>query len=221
MSDEDFVTLGDKKVETSNFDRYKGRKGVIDRVAIISAKLIRGYSYYYEPKKTMFRAPLDPETLAFVKKTLGEPAQYFGLTLFHYHTDEEGNLISEEKLSGKIKTWKISETRYEELSALHKNWPLLDSGFGNPQSDLQIKCTEEQFQRMNFTPMPSAHWKQKEAWYKALKEKERKAQDKLQLALGRKMEDADIMALLGGTVGVATGSVENAGDIDLSDVLDE
>lgn len=220
-TDEDFVTLGDKKVETSNFDRYKGRKGIVDRLAIISGGLMRGYSYYYEPKKFSFRAPTDAETLEYVKAQLGEPTQYFGLTLFHYQTDEDGNLLSDEKLTGKVKTWKISESRYEELSSMNRQWPLMDGGFAETQVDLLIKCSEEQYQRMSFTPAPKAHWKEKQPWYDALKKKEVLAREKLKLALGAIRTPEEIMSALGGTVQSQTGGTENTGDIDLSDVLDD
>lgn len=219
----DTVTLGDKRVETSNFDRYKGRKGVTDRVAIISKGLVRAYNYFYEGsnRKMTFRAPRDKELLEKVRAQLGEPQQKFGLALFHYQTDEQGNLLDDTKLSGKVKVWAVSETRYEELSALHRSWPLLDGGFSEPQVDLMIKCTEEQFQRMNFTPCPSAHWKKKDSWYAALKDKERKAADKVKMALGRQMSDREIMELLGMSVPASAPTQGGSGDIDLSDVIDD
>lgn len=218
---EDFVTLGDKSVETSNFDRYKGRKGEVDRVGFISSSLMRGYSYYYEAKKMSFRAPTNPETLKFVKEQLGAPTQYFGLTLFHYQTDEDGQLLVEEKLQGKVKTWKISESRYEELSSMHRQWPLLDAGPDEPQVDLVIKCSEEQYQRMTFSPTPKAHWKSKSSWYEALKKKEILSKEKLKLALGPIRSDEEILSILGGTLKSQTGGTENAGDIDLSDIIDD
>lgn len=225
---DDNVTLGDKNVETSQFDRYKGVKGRTDRIAVLSSTLIRGYRCYEPKKKRSFRAPTNPEVLEAVKKALGPPEQRFGLILFHYTTDESGNLLDAAKCQGKVKTWVISEARYEELSNIHRSWPLLDSDAANPtgafsvkQQDLQVKCTEEQYQRMTFTPMPEAHWKKKEAWYKALKEKATAAMPKLKLAIGKVMTDLEIMELIGTALPSQTGGTQNAGDIDLSDVLDE
>jgi len=216
----DEVTLGDKNVETAQFDRYKGRKGVTDRIAVLSATLMRTWSYYHE--NTMFRAPKDPPTLEHCKAALGEPQQRFGMVLFHYSTDDTGSMLVPEKCKGKVRLWAISEARYEELSGLHRNWPLLDGGFSEKQHDISIKCTEEQYQRMTFTPTPDAHWKSKEAWYKALKEKEAKAREKLKLAMGRQLEDSAIMELLGAsTAAPTTGGTENQADVDLSDILDD
>ena len=217
----DQVTLGDKNVETSQFDRYKGVKGRTDRIAILSATLIRGYRHYHPGKKRSFRAPSTPEVAKLVTDELGPPEQRFALVLFHYTTDDDGNLIDDSKCQGRVKTWAISEARYEELSGLHRSWPLLDGGFGEPQHDLQLKCTEEQYQRMNFTPCPEAHWKKKESWFKALKEKCQLAMPKAKLALGREMNDTEIMEMMGTSLPSQTGSTENSGDVDLSDIMDD
>ncbi|HEC60636.1 MAG TPA: hypothetical protein ENI27_00085 [bacterium] len=215
------VTLGDKNVETSQFERYKGLKGRTDRVAILSSTLIRGYRHYHPGQRRSFRAPKTPEIAVLVNEELGPPEQRFALTIFHYLTDGDGNLIDVNKCQGRVKTWAISEARYEELSNLHRSWPLLDAGFGEPQHDMQLACTEEQYQRINFTPMPEAHWKKKEAWYKALKEKELVAQPKVKMTLGREMSDTEIMEMLGTALPSQTGGVENAGDVDLSDITDD
>jgi len=217
----DKVTLGDKNVETSQFDRYKGIKGRTDRIAILSTTLIRGFRHYHPAKRRSFRAPSTPEIAKLVTEQLGPPEQRFALTLFHYLTDENGNLIDASKCQGRVKTWAISEARYEELSNLHRSWPLLDAGFSEGQHDMQPACTEEQYQRMNFTPCPEAHWKTKEAWYKALKEKEVQAQPKVKMTLGRQMSDTEIMEMLGTALPSQTGSTENAGDVDLSDITED
>jgi len=214
------VTLADPTVETSQFPRYKGTKDKTDRVAIISKTLSRAFRYYHEGSKKSFRAPESAEMLEKCREAMGEPEQRFGLVLFHYLTGEDGVMASEEKCQGKVKIWSISEARYEELSALHRSWPLLDGGFAEPQNDILIACSEEKYQRMTFTPTPKPHWKKKQKWYDTLKERERKAQEKVQMALGWKLTDAEIMDLLGMASAVAaTGSLENAGEVDLTDVL--
>jgi len=220
-SEVDEVTLGDKNVETSQFDRYKGVKGRTDRIAILSTTLIRGYRHYHSGKRRSFRAPSTKEVADMVIAELGPPEQRFALCLFHYTTDESGNLIDPAKCQGRVKTWAISEARYEELSNLHRSWPLLDSGFGEKQHDMQLACTEEQYQRMNFTPCPEAHWKLKESWYNALKEKAKTALPKVKMTLGRQMSDVEIMEMMGTAMPSQTGGTENAGDVDLSDITDD
>jgi len=220
MSGPEEVTLGDKRVEILSVDRYKGRKNIVDRVGIISSSLIRRLTFFHEgaSKKTTFIAPENPQTLELVKKQLGEPVQKFGLLLFHYVTDDKGALFDDTKLKGKIKAWPISETRYEELSGIHGKWPLMDAGFDQKSYDLEIKCTEEQFQRMSFTPCPESHWKKKQEWYKYIKDREPKAREYLLRAIGRKMTDAEILELLGAAIPSQTGGSDRAGDIDISDI---
>lgn len=219
----DTVGLADKNVETSLYERYKGRKGITDRVAILSATLSRTYTYFYEGqnRKLTFRAPKPGAMLELVRAQLGEPAQKFGMVLFQYKTEDNGDLFDVSKCQGKPKPWVISESRYEELSNIHKNFPLMDGGWGEAQHDLLLTCTEENFQRMTFSPAKDSHWKKSEKWYEALKKVELKAKDKLKLAMGREMTDAEIMDLMGASGPSQTGGVENSSDIDLSDVIDE
>lgn len=223
MDQEDaLVTLGDKTVELSTFDRYKGRKGQTDCIAIVSSALVRSFSHWHNQKgfRCLTKDPMNPSVCC---KTLGPPTQKFGLVLFQYTVNpeqgKEGEILDPTKLQGKCRLWLISETRYEELSNLHKKWPLLDGGFSAPQHDIVVKCTEENYQRMTFTPCPSSHWKAKQAWYDALKAKEIKAREKLKLALGRQLTELEVMELLGASTPASTGSVSNSADIDLSDVL--
>lgn len=214
----DEVTLGDKTVELSTFERYKGRKGQTDCLAVISTALMRAFVHWHNNKG--FRCLSKPENRAVCCKNLGDPEQKFGLVLFQYVVDQDGNYVDEAKLQGKPRLWIISETRYEELSNIHRKWPLLDAGFISPQHDLIVKCTEENYQRMTFTPCPKAHWKQKQTWYDAVKGKEAKAREKLKTALGRNLTELEVMELIGASTPQQPGSTANAGDIDLSDVLD-
>jgi len=74
---------------------------------------------------------------------------------------------------------------------------------------------------MNFTPCPEAHWKIKESWYNALKEKAKTALPKVKMTLGRQMSDVEIMEMMGTALPSQTGGTENAGDVDLSDITDD
>lgn len=219
---EDQVALGDKTVELAQYDRYKGVKDRTDRIAILSSTLMRGWRCYYAPKKRSFRAPTNKELLDKVTALLGPPEQRFALTVFQYLTDDDGNLLDETKCQGKVKIWVVSESRYGELSALAKEWPLMDAGQTAVQHDLKIKCTEEQYQRMIFSATKTAHWKTKLPWYVALKAKEVAAGPKLKLALGKRLPDHEIMEILGTAPSTPpTGGPRTSADIDLGDVLDD
>lgn len=221
---DDEVGLADKRVEVTTYDRYKGRLNEIDRVAILSTNLVRAYTHYNnaapkgQPK--VIRCLSTPEHRAVCCDALGEPTQRFGMVLFKYNVDAQGGLYDAEKLQGKLMFWSISETRYEELSTVHKAWPLLDGGQEAKQMDLMIRCTEESYQKMTFTPCPEAHWKKKELWYKTMKSREAKAKERLKSVLGKQMTE-DEMKQMFNTGAPLLPPTAAPGDVDLSDVLDE
>ena len=220
-SDMDAVGFGDKRVEVAKFGRYAGVKDRTDRIAFISSSLYRGWRYYYEPKRTSFRPPKDATVASMVQKELGFPDQKFLVVVFHYTTDEEGELQNQDKLSGKVKLWLLSESKYEELTAISRQWPLLNTGQGERQHDLLITCTEEKFQQMKINPCPDAHWKSKESWYTALVAKEELARSRSKGVFGRQLTDTEILSLLGLSMGSQTGSTDNTAEIDLASIMEE
>jgi hypothetical protein len=122
-------------------------------------------------------------------------------------------------LTGKIKLWVITDSRYGELTTIHKEFPLLDNGLENPQFDLLLKCTEEKFQRMTMTPTREAFWRKKKEWYDVMKAKEAKARPKLLKALGYDMSELEVMELLG--VDAAPGGMSpTAGEISVGDIIE-
>lgn len=221
----DSVALGDKSVDIQTFDRYKGRKNVTDRVAILSATLLRSRTHYHEKGKSgkTFKCITTAAKQGVCCKHMGDPDQKFGLVLFQYLTDEQGAMLTDEKLSGKVKLWVVSETRYSELATIHKEFPLMNAGFTEPQVDLMVKCTEEQFQRMSFTPCNKAFWKQKQSWFDAMIAKEAKARARLAKVMGADLSELEIMELLevdgGNPVTGGAGSTGDSLEIDVNDIL--
>lgn len=229
MATETSVTFGDPTVELTQVDRYKGIKGRTDRIAILSTLVLKAHRYYDEATKQKFRAPADKELMEALRKQRGEPEQRFAVVIFVYETNDQGELLEPEKLKGKVRIWEFSEARYAQLSQTAAQWPLLDfdkdtkaGGHKVKQIDFLAKCTEERFQRLEFTPLPTAHWKSKdEKWYLALKAKESKTQKQASQALGKDLEKDEVMKLLGMAAPAASGNTDNAGDIDLGSVFDE
>jgi len=221
VQDEDAVVLGDKRVEIVVFDRYKGRKGTTDRLALATPHLLRAVVHYHENKGYRCATPKGGAR-GTCCQMVGEPEQKFGLVMFHYTTDDNGELMDATKLQGRLKLWPISETRYAELTAIHRKWPLLDgppAGFAVKQHDVTAKCTEEQYQKMAINVCPEAHWKSKQQWYDAVVSKMPKAYERMKLALGKAMTEQDWQELFG--KGRAATAPTQSSDIDLSDVLDE
>jgi len=216
---ESVVTLGDAKVELSTLDRYKGRKGATDRIVLVSKTLLRGNSHWFN-SRTFRCLTENPESPAICCEKLGAPTQKFAMVIFHYTADQAGEIVDPAKCQGVLKIWVLTESKYQELSGVHKQWPLLDAGFDKPQHDLLIVCTEEQYQRMTLTPTPTTHWKSKEAWYKTITTRVNLAKDRLAMALGKRLPETEVKEILGITVPTLPPT-KSAGDIDLSDLVDE
>lgn len=216
----DQVGLDDKRVDIQSYDRYKGRKGVTDRIALISPVLLRVRVHYNRVKKKTFQCLSTPTLQQVCCTVMQDPEQRFGVVLFHYTTDADGNLLVEDKLTGKVKLWIWSESRYSELSQVHRQFPLLAVDFASPQMDLMCKCTEEGFQKMVFTPCRDAFWKKKKEWYDFLMKKEGKAKPRLQKAMGVTLTLEEVKALL--EIDAPVSANPSAGDValDINDILD-
>ena len=226
LEEEDQVTLGDPKVKTTSYERYKGRTNQTDRVAFLSRKLTKANTHYYDDgakNKLMFTCLSTPEKPAICCKHLGEAQQRFGLVLYQYTTDHDGELADSAKAQGRILYWSISETRYKELSRLDKQFPLLSDS--DDQRDLLINCTEESFQKMTFTPCAEAQWRKKPEWVKQLRAKEEVAAVKLKSVLGRKVLESELRDRFGLDQELAPEGSKPptmaADDIDLGSVLED
>lgn len=219
MNREEQVGFGDERVETSNFARYKGTKDQTDRIAFICNNVKRVYTHYHNNK--YFKCISTADQKGPCCEQLGSPDQRFGTVVFHYITDAKGNILDETKLQGTAKLWVFSESKYEELSNQHRQWPLLDNGKDSEQHDLLVKCTDTTYQKMTFTPCKHAHWKKHERWYKHLQEREGVAQERLTKMMGQNLSEADILAVLE-LDRSESPHVENlAEDIEIEDLLPE
>lgn len=219
----DEVNFTDKKVEVPNFDRYKGAKGRTDRLAILSTNLYRVWTHYPNSQtvKGYIRC-MDPEgRQQKCCEKFGPPEQRFGMVLFQYNTNEKGELPDEKRCGGVVRLWVVSGPRYETLKGMSKEFQLLDEGADKPQHDFLSLCTEEKFQRLNFTPCKEAHWKKQPNWYAFLKGKEKEALTKLPAAIGKTLTDQDKEDLFGANSPVPTKPPTGSGDVDLDAILDE
>jgi len=193
----DEVGLGDKSVDVQSYDKYRGKMGVTDRIVILSKTLLRARVHYVQEKKKTLRCASTPDKTALCCEVLGEPDQRFGLVVFRYTTNEEGQLLTKDTLSGKVLLWVFSEKRYAELTAVHREFPLLNSSWEDPQIDLLVKCTEENYQKLSYIPCRDAFYKTKQTWYESLCKKLDKAVKRLPKTLGVVMSDDELREFLG------------------------
>ena len=213
--------FGDDRVKISTFDRYKGRTGFVDRIAIVSP-ITRAFVHFHGGKG--FRCMKKPDQAAAdceaCSGIAGDPEQKFGVVVFHYTTDEAGALVTTEGCKGKLKLWIFSESKFVELRELNREWPLMDKGQDQEQCDIRITCEDDKWQRMKYVPTKGAHWKSKPEWYDVVKASTEKAQKRLTSTIGQERSTSEIREILGVAVPVAQTSGAGAGDVDLSDIMD-
>lgn len=218
------VSMGDKRIVSTQFEKYKGRKGQTDRLALISPQLHLGKIYFHESmgKRWLFHAPdakSDPKLAELCMEKLGAPMQRLGVVVFHYRA-EDGVVEDKEKCAGTVKVWILSESKYRELEKLNKEWPLMDHGQTEAQSDIILSCTEEQYQRMTITPTKEAHWKSKPEWYSHLNTRQKEAFAALPKIMGRQLDGDEIMEMFGMSDSAVTNPTGGSGEINLNEVLE-
>jgi hypothetical protein len=216
------VTFGDPSVQFSLLDQFKGQKSSKARISFVGRFLIRGNTHYFDKRKYICLTK-DADSPAICCESWGQPKQYFATLVFRYATDQLGEILVPEKCQGQLLAWILAETKYKELSGIHKQWPLLDAGLGQPQHDLVVTTTDDTFQKMSFVPTTVSHWKSKESWYKAITVRANNAKDKLSACLGQKLTEAELRQKLGLIVPQAAGSpglvMPTPTDVNLTDLL--
>ena len=216
---EDEVAFGD--VQTSTFPKYQGIQGQTDRIAVLSPKLRRSYTYYVDDAKCRFRVEHNPPS--WITDKLGQPEQKFALVFFKYATDTDGEILTPDKLKGKVCVWVFSETKFDQVKAKFQRYALMNGQ--EDQVDLLITCTDSQWQKLDFDvctgtdEVPAAHWKKEPKWVEALNAKLADALKRADYFLGAHKTEDEIRAMLGLTSGGGGQSPAADDDVDMSDVL--
>lgn len=212
------VGFGDERVEVSNFVRYKGVKGQTDRIAFLSSNVKRVFTHYHNDQ--YFRCLSTEAKTGICCQNLKSPDQRFGVVIFHYTTDPQGDLVDESKLQGSIKIWPFSETKYTDLTGFNRKFLLLTKDFDTEQFDMEILCTDDNFQKMTFTPCREAHWKKNQKWFDQLILKEVKASERMSKMMGKDLTEDEVRVILELNKVSSMSEIQPQGeDIDIDDLL--
>lgn len=142
------TSFEDESIRTYEFDLYKGRSNVIDRIGILVPGEITYGRTHFKEKVGFFMChsdwKLSGQTEVCVKvapccEQLEAPDKRFACLVIHYNTDVKGTLA--QPFSYTLKLWRFSGTKYVELREANKEFPLA-------AHDLKLHCTEEQYQRI-------------------------------------------------------------------------
>jgi len=170
----------------------------------------------------------DPENCPFCRvqardSHVGIVGRRFGTNLIKYTTDVKG--IPRKPYSGDIIVWRFGDDKYNRLADIRDTFG--DPKYGIRALDLQVKCTQEQYQRFDIDPLRECLWQTDPAFGKAiLGEWKEKRQPDLSglLATPVKKERAEQMvaeAMGVSTPGVAVPATAGADPAQLAKLLDE
>ena len=194
------TSFDDETVSSREYDTYKWRAKVTDRIGILNVKSIivsrdhykegLGYivcnSEYRKEGKIEICVKQAPccEHMDPARKRITA-------LVIKYNTDPEGRLLN--PFGYTLLVWHFSPDKFDQLRNLHKEW-------GLEEHDLLVNCEEEKYQRLSFTVCKEAiHRKdaflkpfgeQVATWLQAIK-------PKLAAAAGRKLSNADLLQKLG------------------------
>lgn len=212
----EMVSIDDEGAASrSEFDYYKGRKNITDRVGIADLKRIAAARVHYAEGpglgfilcRSQFtrqetQGPDGRKLYSEVMvaragccELLGESTKKFAVPLVHYTTNPKGDLIK--PMSFAMKVWKFDAGRFATLQQTHKEF---ESSGGLAGHDLKVTCADEQFQKLTIIACAEsvlAHPKFKQDYGEGLTNWLNAVSPDLKRALGRDMSDDELRKKLG------------------------
>lgn len=216
------VEITDDSVTASEFDAYKGRKDVTDRLTILLPKRIQfGRVHYVDEKgyyicltgfKKQGGQEIPQAPVQACCNRLDMPQQRFSALVVHYDTTPKGQLV--EPFGFKLKVWRFGARTFEQIRAANEQWPL-------DQHDLMVKCTDDKYQRVEMQscknsiaaadPFIKKYGKDLQDWVSAMLVK-------LPQTVGRRLDAAGWAELLGAAAPGVANVAAAAADAPIDDI---
>lgn len=217
------TSFDDETITAQDFDTYKGRKGVTDRIGILQPTKVKISRIHFQTGlgfvlcNSEYRLQGNMEVCTKVApccEHLPEAKKRITTTVIKYDTKPDGSLI--EPFGFTLLVWRFSDDKFVQLRNINKEWPLTEH-------DLLASCDEETYQRMAFSACKQAlfrapkfievHGKQVEQWLQAI-------EPKLIKAAGRKLTNQELLERIGKShVQPGGAAVADAPVADIADLL--
>lgn len=142
------TSFEDDSIRAYDFDLYKGRNGVTDRIGVLVPSQITFGRVHYTKEAGYFLCQSEWKTSggqeicakpAACCDKIDAPRKRFACLVIHYNTLPNGALVK--PFSYQLKLWRFSDDRYIVLRELNKEFPLANH-------DIKITCTDDTFQKM-------------------------------------------------------------------------
>ncbi len=194
------TSFEDDSIRAYDFDLYKGRNGVTDRIGILVPGEITFGRVHYTKEAGYFLCQSEWKQsggqeicskVAPCCDKLDAPRKRFACLVIHYNTTPNGALVK--PFSYQLKLWRFSDDRYIVLREMNKEFPLA-------QHDIKITCTDDTFQKMtiqackdrvvNSDAFKKAYGADVDAWVKA-------SMTKLDKQVGKSFAAKELLEKLG------------------------
>lgn len=208
----------DKKIMSGgDLENYRGEKNRTDRISIC---------WFYKDEATgeVLMGPGDtPKFIAeeihyvkgkgyildndYLRDKKGPPKRKIGTFVVHYRTDKKGKLVK--PFEYEVKPWTFGEDKYRSLAEIHDNFPLA-------QHDIKVVCTDDQYQKLTFYPLPEeAVWQKKDSLRQEILETVEAMEDRL--SIGREVPLDELKEHFGDDVAPAP---DVSSDVNYDDLME-
>lgn len=114
--------------------------------------------------------------------------------IIKYQGDEKGRISK--SCGYEVQVLSVGKETYESLVAIHET-SIEEEGTGITQFDLKINCTDEQYQKLNFTPTTSSTWRTRPDMIEDIKERWKTITTHMTKAIARTMTPAQFAEAMG------------------------
>ena len=194
-----------EEIKGGIFEKYKGKKGQVDRCAIV----------FTDPKAMFVGAKIHfKERFFYCKKglcceKLGAPKFRIGSVIIKYGTDKLGN--PKAPFSYEVYPWIFSDTAFIKLKTINNEFPLATH-------DIKISCDNDEYQHLNITPCSEILWQAKEELKKKVLDEAKPIWDYIKRGIASDLSVEEIRDLLSGNTGTGSDPTQK---LDLNQVLSQ
>jgi hypothetical protein len=194
-------------INPGKHEKYKGKTGKVDRVSIVfdeGQQPCVGGKIHYKDRYFLCKSTREKKEVCCTHGYEGnEPKDRVACVLVVYE-------ISGKKLQGyKVVPWVFGATMYKKLNVLSSEWPL-------DQHDINLNCTNEDFQTIEPMNCKECYWRSNEGLKKKVLEEAKQVRAGLARAIAADLSLAEIREHLGID---GAGSDDAAVDVSLGDVV--
>ena len=189
------------------FDKYKPKKGNIDRIGIV----------YTDPKAMVAATRVHYKDRFFLCKkgkcceVLGPSKWRVGVVIIKYGTNKEGGL--KKPLEFGLFPWIFSEQTFTKL----KN---TNSEFSLASHDIKINCTNDEYQHVDITPCNESIWTAKEDFKAQILEQAKPVWEFIKKSMANDLSTEEINDLLG-IASPGAQAADPSSSLDLESVMDK